>query len=419
MIACLRVPHFEVLAARQTDPALAVEPLALVEDGRVRALSEGAAQSGVGRGMPVSQARALCPNLHLAPADVRSIYRATDELLETLSQFASKVEVEPASQPPRRLRGRPRLDAHLHPPLPDDDPLLAYLDLGRLTGEQGLELGHAIHRAVRPLLPGADPRLGLASGKFTARVVALSLDPHHILLVPRSSAAEFLAPFPTVLLPIDGETLRQLDLLGLRTLGQVAGLSSQALFNRFGEAGRLIYKLVTGADPGVVRPYVPKLVEQVSRQLEGAVENRAALEAVVETLAGELCNRLDRAGRAAREVDLALSQDDGRTQRRGLALREPSSAAWRIARAAVELLDALPLTAGVAEVELRLTGVAPAALRQLHLFEREPVGGQRLREALDGLVARYGEGSFLRIVVADPDARLDEDRYRLRSAVEL
>jgi protein ImuB len=120
------------------------------------------------------------------------------------------------------------------------------------------------------------------------------------------------------LLPVDGETLRQLYLLGLTTLGQVAALPTGAMLSRFGRQGRTIHRLAGGRDTSPVQPYTPRPTERLARQLDGPVDNLVVLKHVAGQMAETLAARLQAGGHMAREVTLALSLETGGTVTRDL-----------------------------------------------------------------------------------------------------
>src|SRR5690606_32454176 len=160
-----------------------------------------------------------------------------------------------------RADARRRRAPYSLPPAQLDEQQAAtcYADLGRLAIEDALAAAHTVHRLVAAHfeLPAA---LGLATGRFTARVAVAALRPGEHAVVTPGEEARFLAPFPTSLLPVDGETLRQLHLLGLRTLGQLAALPSAALLERFGQQGPLMHRLACGRDTSRVARYAPPVV---------------------------------------------------------------------------------------------------------------------------------------------------------------
>ena len=255
-------------------------------------------------------------------------------------------------------------------------------------------------------------------GRSTRRPpCAAALDNHEILAVSPGHEAGFLAPFTVELLPVDGETVRQLWLLGLVTLGHVAAQPVSALLHRFGKVGRVMHRLASGRDTRPVQPYTPRAVFRQTRQLEGAVADWPTLHAILDRLLAEVLAQVD--GQTVRQVELMLLQDDGQRLENTLTLRSPSGDGVHLRQTVRELAQSLDVSGGVVEVALALSDLAPVVPRQLSLFERDPVSQDELRALLRILVARHREAGFFQIRLVDPDARLPERRFRLESLDEL
>lgn len=413
MIACLRLPYFAALLAQRDEARLRNMPLVLVDEDRVVGLSPEAAQLGVRAGMPLRQAQMLDGSLRVEPAAPARTRRVFEDLLAALTLFTP--QVEPEEELELRADARARRDVPVLPAAQVDDQPAAtcYLDFGRLSEADTLELAYELHRTVRAQL-ALPARVGLASGKFPARVAAAALDNHEVLTVTAGQEADFLAPFTTGLLPVDGETARQLHLLGLVTLGHVAAQPVGALLDRFGKIGRVMHRLASGRDTRPVQTYTPRVVYRQARALESPAADWPTLHAALDGLLAALLVQAD--GRAVRQVELALVQDDGRRLEGTLALRGSSGNGTHLRQTVHELAGSLDVTSGVVEVELVLSDLAPVVPRQLSLFEREPVSQEQLRAILRSLVARHGEASFYWMRLTDPDARLPERRFRLDQA---
>ena len=237
-----------------------------------------------------------------------------------------------------RADARRRRPAYTLPPgqLDAQPALTVYLDPGRLTRAQALDAALHIHRiAQRQRLA---PAIGLAAGRFTARVAAASLAPHEALIIPRQREADFLAGYPVSLLPVDGETLRQLHLLGLTTLGRVAALPAAALLDRFGAQGRVMHRLASGRDSSPVPPYVPRRALSLSAGFEPPAESWTILEARLDDLAERLAARLQADALAAREMIVTLHAGRGPALEQAVAFRQPASSSAHLRRTALELL---------------------------------------------------------------------------------
>jgi nucleotidyltransferase/DNA polymerase involved in DNA repair len=215
---------------------------------------------------------------------------------------------------------------------------------------------------------------------------------------------------------VDGETLRQLDLLGLYTLGQITALPVSALLDRFGKQGRTMHRLASGRDTRPVKSYKPPVVERVRCQWDGPLADWGRLEALLNDMVGEAAGRLVGAGQTVQQITLLLTQEDGTTLERGVVLRQPSASVRHLCATVHEMARSLPVSGGVVEAELVLSDVVPAVPRQLSLFERDAVPQALLSTVLKDLMARYGSEHFYWMRVADPDARLPERRFRWEQA---
>ncbi len=90
--------------------------------------------------------------------------------------------------------------------------------------------------------------------------------PGRLLIV--ADARPFLAPLPVEELPLEAEHLERLDLLGLRTLGQVAAIGPRRLESQLGKVGQEAVLLARGEEPRRLTPWRPPKVLGARRQLE-------------------------------------------------------------------------------------------------------------------------------------------------------
>src|SRR5229473_3304876 len=95
----------------------------------------------------------------------------------------------------------------------------------RLYG--GLE--PALKRALAAVGPKWEPRVGAAERRFAALAAAGVARPGQVLIVSDDRTRQFLAPLPLTLLPLERERYEELEELGIRTIGQLAGLPGGAV----------------------------------------------------------------------------------------------------------------------------------------------------------------------------------------------
>ena len=84
--------------------------------------------------------------------------------------------------------------------------------------------------------------VGIAEGKFVAWTAAVTSEPGQVCTVPESKEGEFLQPLDVSLLPASPDTLRRLDLYGLRTMGDLASLPPGPLQAQFGGEGMRLWE---------------------------------------------------------------------------------------------------------------------------------------------------------------------------------
>src|SRR5439155_1483409 len=135
----------------------------------------------------------------------------------------------------------------------------------------GFELRAALRErpalALRPaaLGParGEEPVPGPVPAAAEAANVARS---GQVLIVSDRQTRDFLAPLPLTLLPVDPERREELEELGVRRLGQLAGLPGAAVAERLGPNGRRAWSLARGEKRGKVR--ARKVANELAETLE-------------------------------------------------------------------------------------------------------------------------------------------------------
>lgn len=407
MIACIRIPYFAASLERQADPSLEGVPLVLVEpDGvspAVEALSEEAEGTGVHQGMTLQQARAVCTQAYVAPANLIHYRRVLAETLENLATLTPLVEaVQPRTSDAR----------HLAPVIDGDGQSAIYVvDLETPQLDPALEMAKSLGEMLQDSLR-LPLTIAVANGRFPAQIAASSLAVGEVSGLQPGEEARFVAPYPVTLLPIYTEQVRQLSLLGIRTLGDLAGLPTSALLTLFGKQGRWLHQLAQGRDNRPVQPYVPPITDTALQQFESATEDRLTVEHALQTLVAGLAARLEKHGQVARQVGLTVVQDDSKEHLAELILRQPTGSGQRLVDTLTEMLRGMHLTQGVVEVEVLLGDIAQAEAQQLSLFEIAGAPREDLRSILEDLVRKYGSESFYWASLTSPDDRLPERRFK-------
>ena len=119
-------------------------------------------------------------------------------------------------------------------------------------------IGDRIHGLIHELkLLKMQSRIGVAPTRFASFVVAHAAEVETPLFISSVQLEAFLADQSVSYLPISGENRERLEMLGLRTLGQVARIDIRELVNQFGREGQLMSELARGIDSTPLSPYRP------------------------------------------------------------------------------------------------------------------------------------------------------------------
>ena len=140
----------------------------------------------------------------------------------------------------------------------------------------------ALKRALS-CLKAWDASAGAADRRFAALAAAAIARPGQALIVSDEKAKEFLAPLPLTLLPLEEGRREELEQLGVKKIGQLAGLPGAAVAERLGPDGRRAHSLARGEDTTKVRARRPP-AEIAERRVPEAVGNELTLRRALAAL---------------------------------------------------------------------------------------------------------------------------------------
>ncbi len=359
MFSALVIWDLAATIERLQQPGLGEGPLILLcgeHHLKVLATDALARDAGVRPGDSRKQAELLCPHAALVQARDEVYRRLFAEVTADLAGHIDKVE--PMYQPGKAWFF-----------VPTDHP-------GELE----------ILRGRVECLLGGKVTIGTASGKFVAQVAGTS-GAAHCRVAPGEEAA-FLAPFPAALLPLNADMQRRLPMMGIRSIGDFAALSRAAVFEQWERAGCFCHDLALGVDTRPLQACQPPALLAGSLSFDESIADRESLLAACLRLAPALLAQLG-AREAGRLVVLLEDENRGKHE---LHL-QPSAPLRRLGQFEKQLpllLESLTAQAGISELSLQLSELAPLQPQQLSLFEvaRE---GRSLRGAVNAWGRRFHE----------------------------
>jgi DNA polymerase-4 len=371
-------------AVEQRDrPELRGRPVIVGADPRgrgvVSACSYEARVFGVRSAMPISRAYRLCPHGVYLPVDMDKYGRVSTEIMTILADFTPLVE-----------------------PVSVDEAFLDLTGTETLWGPP-LEAVRRIKRRIRTET-GLTASAGLAANKFVAKVASDLEKPDGLVVVPPGGEATFLAPLPIERLwGVGKSTAKELDALGVTTIGQLQRLSPAVLQARLGPHGSDLLDLAFGRDSRAVEPFTEPKSMGAESTFGHDTRDVAKIQETMRAQAERVARELRAAGLAACRITLKLRWADFHTLTRSHT-GDPTQDGLEIYRRAATLLAREPMVQAV-----RLIGVSASTFRaqahgQLPLLDRAAVRREQLARAVDRITARFGRSAILPARLLGSDA---------------
>lgn len=341
--------------------------------------------------MLLADSRALCPHLAAVAADPAGDLAA----LEKLAVWVQRWGPWSALDPPDGLLVDVTGAAHL---FGGEERLLA--DVARAFAARGL--------ATRAALA---PTAGAAW--------ALShYGPGQAILAPGDDPLRLLADLPVTALRLDDDVLMVLRRLGIKRLGQLAGVTGaeaddpeaeaaarDALRRRFrnhrSPAANPLLRLdqLLGRVPEPLLPVIERPMPMVQRRVMEPLRHRDLLDRVVGDLAQDMVRALEARGEGARRLELALWRVDGEVLLRRIELAAATREPEHMLRLFARRLEDIDAGFGIEMVQLRASWSEPLALSQADLDAAAEQHGTSLAACVDRLTVRLGQQAVTRPVV--------------------
>jgi protein ImuB len=331
---------------------------------RISALDDAAAGLGLEVGLPLANARAVCPDIKVFDADEAADTEALNQIADWCDRFTPLVAL--------------------------DLPHGLFLDI---TGCAHLFGGET---AMLAMVCGALQRQGfvVASAIAGTPVCARTLTrcvPGRIVAV--GEEADAIKSLPVFALGADDAITRGLRRAGLKTIGDVASRARPEITARFGAAFTSLLEQALGQAEAPINPRKPLPEYIVEKRFAEPVMTDAVISVTLASLARTLVAAMERQGKGARRLEASFFRTDGAVRAVAVDTGQPVTKGDVIDRLFRERLDAVadPLDPGFGFDLIRLSASRTEIVVQQQCdLDANVHDNDELAALIDRIAARIG-----------------------------
>ena len=331
---------------------------------QIHALDDAAARFGLSVGLPLANARAICPQLIVFDADEAADIRTLNDVADWCDRFTPLVAL--------------------------DGPHGLFLDI---TGCAHLFGGEA---ALMQTICSALTRRGFAVSAAIAgtSVCARTLRSHvHGRIVGDGGEASAVSALPVFALGADDAITSGLRRAGLKTIGDVAARARHEITARFGASFTLLLEHALGQGDAPISPRKPLPDYIVEKRFAEPVATEGVISSNLSGLAHMLVVAMDRQGKGARQLEASFFRTDGAVRAIVVDTGRPVTRGEIIDRLFRERLDALsdPLDPGFGFDLIRLSASrTEIVVQQQRDLDANVHDNDELAALIDRIAARIG-----------------------------
>ena len=356
------------------NPALKGKPVIVGGSvrGVVSAASYEARKFGIRSAMPMFQARRLCPNGIFLPVRSKRYKEVSDQIMNILCEFSPLVEKISIDEAFLDISGTETLYGK-----PED---LAKRIKEKIKNETTLTCS-----------------IGIAPNKLLAKIASDMNKPDGLTIVREEDIEEFMSRLPVGKLPgIGKQTLKELDMLGIKMASDILKFDLSFWVNRFGKHGQKLYEKVQGKDNSPVEPYREPKSIGAENTFPQDINDKEEIKKWILVQSERVGRELRTKGYMGRKVTLKIKFSDFKLTTRTRSLSDHTNCTKVIFDTAMELLGEIKL-----KKSIRLTGVSVSGLsrgyRQMRLIEdKATMKQEKIDRAFDYIVNKFGKEALRR-----------------------
>ncbi len=349
--------------------------------GVVSAASYEARRFGVHSAMPIYQAKQKCPHGIFVPPRMGRYKEVSKKVMALLKEFSPLVE-----------------------PVSIDEAYMDITGCQRLFGEPQ-QIAREIKRKIYDRVH-LTCSVGVAPNKFLAKIASDLEKPDGLTLILPDQVPQFIDSLAIKKVPGVGKKMvRQLELLGIRTLGDVHRLPEKSLLKHLGKFGRRLRALSTGSDDSTVTPHTPHKSISSERTLAADTRDIKLLKRYLLKQSEEVAKQLRKTGVRAKTITLKIKDADFKTITRRTTIAIPTQSSKSIYKHAAQMIDDFKITQKIRLIGVGTTGFsAVTASVQMGLFEHrsKPADNwEKVDKTLDSISRKFGKDAIGRATLKD------------------
>ena len=331
---------------------------------QIHALDDLAARSGLAIGLPLANARAICPELTVFDADEAADAKTLNDIADWCDRFTPLVALDP--------------------------PYGLYLDI---TGCAHLFGGE---RALLQTVCGALTRRGfVVSAGIAGTSVCARTMTRHISgkIIADGEEVAAVSPLPISALGADAAILVGLRRAGLKTIGDVASRARHEISARFGARFTTLLEHALGQGDAPISPRKPLPDYIVEKRFPEPVATENVISMNLSALAAMLVTAMDKQGKGARRLEASFFRTDGAVRTISVDTGRPVTKPDMIDRLFRERLESLsdPLDPGFGFDLIRLSASRTEIMvQQQRDLDANVHDNDELSALIDRIAARIG-----------------------------
>jgi DNA polymerase-4 len=345
--------------------------------GIVLAKSPVAKKFGIKTAMPIFQAKQMCPWLKVFESDFRLYSHYSKLLYELFLTYTPLVE-------------RFSIDE-------------CFLDLTNSIpkGKTYLELANEISQKIKSLW-GYTVNIGIAHNKLLAKMASDLEKPDKIhTILTQKEIEDKMWPLPVnELLFVGKQTASKLNLIGIKTIGELAKYDETKLIKIFGKYGKSMHESANGISTSEVNPIreKPKSISQETT-LPKDISSIEEINEIVVDLSNEVSYRLRKEKMKANVISVDLKTNTFQSFSHQKKLLQPTNSTKVIINEAKKLVEEMYDK----KLPIRLVGVKVDKLIDMNgdiqislLNESIDTKQEKIDSALDQINSKYKKGLIKR-----------------------